>query len=201
MKKVVLVGLSCAGLAFAMSGCFVMRTLTFTHDTVKKDGGKTTALISVSAQSENDEYPFFYVISEAGAVPKTGRLDTKGKFSGPVKMKRDDALQTFAADDCQSSIAPKGPTVQERLIATKDPFTAHNAVKFMDAKVPIKMEGNEGDGLAIFMGSWLDDGDGVPEDPDTTDDDYSCQPPYITAIGGKSPPQPKNGSSLLDMLR
>ena len=62
----------------------------------------------------------------------------------------------------------------------------------MDAKVPIRAsEVGNADGLAIFAGSWTDDGDGVPEDEGSTDDFYDCQPPYFSAIrikGGAQPP-------------
>jgi hypothetical protein len=73
------------------------------------------------------------------------------------------------------------------------PFTVTHENRFMDAKVPIKAAtaAKGGDGVGLWMGSWLDDGDGVPEDPSSSDDDYVCQPPYISLFRIKGgPPAP-----------
>ena len=135
------------------------------------------------------------MISEGGStLANGGSFDTEGVFDGPVPLKKNDALIEFAGESCEGSIpiAKRGPSLEPSLVATEDPFVATNERKFMDAKVPIRAaEVGNIDGLAIFMGSWEDDGDGVPEDEDTTDDEYDCQPPYVSAIrikGGAAPP-------------
>ena len=78
-------------------------------------------------------------------------------------------------------------------MATEQPFDASNSRKIIEAKVPIKPNPNAigGVGYGLSMGTWFDDGDEVPEDPGSTDDEYECQPPYISTLlfkGGTSDP-------------
>jgi hypothetical protein len=65
---------------------------------------------------------------------------------------------------------------------------------WLHVKLPIKASKHSpgGDAFGIFMGTWTDDGDRVPEDPGTTDDQYDCQPPYTSfiLIHGGTPPGP-----------
>ena len=69
-------------------------------------------------------------------------------------------------------------------VATEQPFDANNSRKIIEAKVPIKPNPNVLGGVAygLTMGTWFDDGDEVPEDPGSTDDEYECQPPYISTL-------------------
>jgi hypothetical protein len=48
--------------------------------------------------------------------------------------------------------------------------------KFVDAKLKVKRTSDDQSGFAgvIISGEWLDDGDGVPEDPGATDDEIDC---------------------------
>lgn len=193
-KLVILAGLGL--LAASLSGCFFMRTLSYTKDKVDA-GKKTTALISVLAGTgTSDEYPFFFMASEGGSkLVKGGKLDTKSVYDGPVSLKPNAALIPFAEDNCNGIPKAKGPgTTTESLVATNAPFVAPNENKLMDAKVPIKASKHSpgGDAYALYMATWTDDGDGVPEDPGTTDDGYDCQPPYTSAIliHGGTPPGP-----------
>jgi hypothetical protein len=194
LRKLILAGLLCGLAAFTLSGCFVMRTLTYTKDKVDA-GDKTTALISVEGQTEGDEFPFFFLFSEGGSkVTNGGTLDTAGIADGPAALTRHDELIPAAEDTCPPPPSSKGPgTGAESIVATDSPFTVHNGNKLMDAKLPIKASTHSpgGDALGIYMGTWNDDGDGVVEDPGSSDDSYDCQPPYLSSIlirGGTPPP-------------
>jgi hypothetical protein len=195
VKKAVGAGILAVGLAFVLSGCFVMRTLTYTKDTVQA-GEKTTAKISVigtgsdmlAARGVGDEHPFFFLASQAGSVlTNGGTFDTKGRFDGPVALKKDNVLRDNATEACESTTpaaARRGPPpFIYTAVTTEDPFDATNERKFIDAKVPIRAaDANTVDAMAIFMGTWVDDGDGEPEPQEASDDEYGCQPPYVTGI-------------------
>jgi hypothetical protein len=194
LRKLILAGLLCGLLALSLSGCFAMRTLTYTKD--KVDAGKrTNALISVAGSTSGNEHPFFFLASEFGSkVVNGGRLDTGGVAGGPADLRRNNALIPFAQDNCPTEGIAKGPgAVTSSLVATEDPFTVTHENKFMNAKVPIKAAtaAKGGDAVGLWMGSWFDDGDGVPEDSSSSDDDYVCQPPYTSLFrikGGAPPP-------------
>jgi hypothetical protein len=84
-------------------------------------------------------------------------------------------------------IRAKGPFTGASAVATEDPFSVPNPRKFMTAKVPVKVtEIGEGAAFFLAMGTWWDNGNGVPEpsddDPETDTDEYACQPPYTTAL-------------------
>jgi hypothetical protein len=197
VKKFLLVA-ALGVLVFSMSGCFVMRTLTFNKNRVDP-GGVFKMQIGVAGQTESsNEYPFFLFLGEAGSLPTNGaKLDTKGKSGGPVAMKHtadSDALAVAAQDVCQFPTSGKGPfsITGDNVIVTKDPFESQKPG--MKANVPVRLQpaNNEGEGFAIWMGTWMDDGDGTPEDPAGPDDDYFCQPSYTSFILGKGAnPMPK----------
>jgi hypothetical protein len=191
--------------ALLFSGCFAMRTLKFTDDTVEA-GKKTPAKISVVGDpggirlrgGGGPEYPFFYFISEQGStLANGGKFDTKGVFDGPVDLKKNGDLAIAASEPCQGSLpfaaAKRGVPGPGNAVTTDNPFDAPNPKKFMNAKLPIKTaEFGPADGFGIFMGTWFDDGDGSPEDEGSSDDQYECQPPYTSflKIKGGAPPPP-----------
>jgi hypothetical protein len=192
-KFIVLAGLGVL-LAASLSGCFAMRTLQYTKDKVDA-GKKTTALIEAVGQTNGDEYPFFFFESEGGSVLSNGgKFDTKGVYSGPVALRKSDALAPFASDCGSTFKGKRGVPTGKNVVVTDDPFNAHNENKFMHVKLPIKASKHSpgGDAFGISMGTWTDDGDGVPEDPGTTDDEYDCQPLYTSfiLIHGGTPPGP-----------
>jgi hypothetical protein len=191
MRKLGLVVVAALVGSIVFSGCFVMRTLTFTKDTVDA-GEKTTALISVAGDTADmmrgvgQEHPFFFLASEGGSsLANGGTFDTKGVFDGPVPLKKNNALAAAASDSCQATlpVGKRGTIDAQTAVTTENPFVATNERKFMDAKVPIRAsEQGRGDAFGIFMGTWTDDGDGDPEDEGSTDDAYDCQPPYLSLI-------------------
>lgn len=180
------------GVSLLFSGCFVMRTLVYTDDTVDA-GKKTTAIITVMGDSD-DDYPFFFFSAESDSrLANGGKFDSEGVVGNPVALKLDPFLATAASEDCFNTIAarkqgPPDPTA----VVTQNPFQISNGRKIITARVPIKASAfGNGDGFGIFMGTWSDDGDGTPEAPDSSDDEYDCQPPYLSTIrikGGGPPP-------------
>lgn len=193
-------------LSTLLSGCFIMRTLTYTEDKVEP-GEKSTAKVtvngetgemmksvatfddSVQAKGDDDEFPFFFLEANDDATKLTngGKFDTGGVFAGPKALKVNATLVEVAAEECSLLIAKakQGPPEPARsAVATEQPFDASNSRKIIEAKVPIKSNPNAvgGVGYGLSMGTWFDDGDGNPEDPDTTDDEYECQPPYISTL-------------------
>ena len=180
--------------ALLFSGCFAMRTLTFKDDTVEA-GKKTIAKISVLGDTTQDmlkggsgpEYPFFFFIAEGGStLANGGKFDTTGVFDGPGALRKNGERATVASDSCQGTLpfsAKRGVAGPGNAVVTDDPFVATNERKFMKSTLPIKAsEVGNGDAFGIFMGTWFDDGDGVPEDEATTDDSYECQPPYTSFL-------------------
>jgi len=192
VKKAIAAGTLAVGLAVVLSGCFVMRTLTYKDDTFKA-GEKGIAKITVAGDTTDvmrgpppAEYPFFLLVTEGGStLANGGKFDTEGVFDGPVPLVKDATIAEFAADPCEETVpvARRGILDDQTAVVTEDPFVASNPRKFMDVKLQIRAtETGNADGLGIFMGSWVDDGDGVPEDEDATDDRYACQPPYASVI-------------------
>jgi hypothetical protein len=210
MKKGLLVVVGALGASLLFSGCFVMRTMTFTDDKVQA-GKKTTAKISVAGNTEevekmlggggSSERPFFMMISAEGSkIAKGGKFDTKGVFDGPVRLVKNAGLLGIAEEACATATpvsatsSKRGITETVSAVTTRNPFVATNERKFMDVRLPILATKTfNADGFGIFMGTWADDGDGVAEDPEVSDDSYDCQPPYISLlkIKGASPPPPK----------
>ena len=211
LKKALLVAVPAAIASMLFSGCFLMRTLTYTDDKVEP-GDKTTAKVSVNGDTgamknvfkfgdavqakggSDGEIPFFLMEAEDDATKLTngGKFDTGGKFAGPKDLKTNPALAALAADDCSFALAAgkQGPPPPSTTaVATEQPFDANNAQKIIEAKIPIKPNPNVLGGVAfgLTMGTWFDDGDEVPEDPGSTDDEYECQPPYISTVVFKGP--------------
>src|SRR4051812_21339801 len=175
-----------------------MRTMTLKKDRVAP-GGVFTLQMTVGGDTQGpNEYPFFFFGGEAGSLPtNNGKLDTKGVGQGPVAMKhtdQSDALSQWAQDECSVPLA-KGPGSVDgnNIVVTKDPFQSHKSA--LKAKLPVRLQPDNEDGEAFFvwMGTWMDDGDGVAEDPGGNEDDYFCQPPYTSLILAKGAhlPDPK----------
>lgn len=217
LKKALLAGIAALIASLLFGGCFLMRTLTYTKDKVDP-GQKSTAKISVLGSTgvmkdsfkfgdlasspakggSDDEIPFFLMLTEGSDTKLTngGKFDTKGAFSGPKDLKVNGALLDAAGEDCATTVPFKqqGPTPTEdaSVVATKKPFDAHNERKLISVKLPIKTDPTASGGVlyGLFMGTWFDDGDQIPEDPDSTDDEYQCQPPYMSTLSLTGPINP-----------
>jgi hypothetical protein len=201
LKKVMLAA-ALGVLVFSLSGCFFMRTLTYNKDKVKPGGVYTAKITLGHDQNSPDEYPFFFVITEDNSKPTDkGEFDSKSVFSGPVALTHTDQSQNisqYGTQGCQIAGGPKrgpGGISGRNIVTTNSPFdSSGNAAKYILAKVPIRMlkDAPGGDAVLIWMGTWMDDGDGVAEDPGGSDDDYTCQPAYTSYIVEKGgPPAPK----------
>jgi hypothetical protein len=208
MKKGLAVAVGALATSLLFSGCFMMRTLTYTKDKVDA-GEKTTARVTLHGSTggvmtarlrelglrggDQPERPFFLLRPEGYVkLAKGGVLDTKGVFDGPVKLNRDSALAAIADQECGNAFLARGvdgpgPTA----VRTAQTFDAPNGRKIINAKLALKVpaagEGTAGAAHLLTVGSWYDDGDGVPEDPGGTDDSYQCSPPYTSTVIIKGP--------------
>jgi hypothetical protein len=199
MKKGLAVGVGVLAASVLFSGCFFMRSLSYTKDKIAP-GERTTARVSLHGDTAKDpETPFFLLFAEGGMkLAKGGKFDTTGAFSGPVRLVRDNALSGAAQDSCGNIVARK---LRSRrglglmtAVRTREPFAATNGRKIIQAKLPMRATGDAFNavGMVLAAGGWIDDGDGVPEDPEGSDDLFQCGPPYTTSllIKGGTPPPP-----------
>jgi hypothetical protein len=107
LKKALLAGIAGAIISLLFSGCFVMRTLTYTDDKVEP-GEKSTAKVTINGETgqmmktvatfddsvrakrgDDNEFPFFYLEAQDENTKLTngGKFDTGGVFAGPKALK------------------------------------------------------------------------------------------------------------------
>ena len=77
--------------------------------------------------------------------------------------------------------------------------------KFVEAQLPVKVGRKApGGGFvgAFYSGAWLDDGDGIPEDPATSDDAYECTGFTLTSfrVRGKVDLSPVRAERLRSLV-
>lgn len=164
--------------AVALSGCFIVREASWTIDNVKP--GKQTAL-KIGLMSEPGGDPVYVLVGLPHEKSKRIKLgnalwdSTKRLGKRPKKMVRDDAAgEAFMmAEHCPG--VPFIPLENGPFWRTKAP--QKGTTKFVEVKLPVKV-GKKAPGGGLFgtaiVGVWEDDGDGVPEDPNVTDDEYTC---------------------------
>ncbi len=202
MRKALFVVVGALVASMLFSGCFVMRTLVYTKDKIEP-GEKTKAKVTLNgdttamvARGVSTERPFFLYLVEGDLKLQGGVFDKTGVFDGPVDLVKNEELVTQLEVQCEGFIAAarQGPITPLTALTTEDPFEATAERKIIEATLDLKAppDAESGAALAIFGGSWHDDGDDVPEDEDTTDDSYDCQPPYISTLfikgaGGPAP--------------
>jgi len=193
--------------ALLVSGCYSLREFNWSDDKVKP-GNSTTGKMSLTPSDDVTDRHFFIFVSviteEFSAKFPSAKWDTTQVFGNPKKMVKDPALETAALDygGCQSVFAVPRRGIDIEEIA----FVTNNAVrddtgKFVEAKLKSKLTDDaEGGPFGVVQtGAWLDDGDGVPEDPDVSDDEINCYGAVTTnyASKGQAPAAPR----LVDSLR
>ncbi|MDQ2675411.1 MAG: hypothetical protein M3Y34_01260 [Actinomycetota bacterium] len=181
--------------AQVFSGCYFLRELSWSVDKAKP-GEKTVATVGLQptggpsmrllrGPGSGDSYFFLGAAGELteGIEFKRPIFDSKDVTGQKEKLIADPELYDLAFEDgpCGSLItAPirRGggfpvPGVAYRTEGTVSSDTR----KFVEAKQKVKVDnGAPGGGFfgLMFSGEWIDDGDGIPEDPETTDDEISC---------------------------
>jgi hypothetical protein len=172
------------GVSVLFSGCLVMRTLVYTDDVVDA-GTKSTALITVQGELAANERPVVFFFREDAETRLTngGKFDTTQVFGGPADLRLDTAVAAALEESCGNTVPTKAPDPDPMAVTTEEPFAMTNSNKIVDVKLPVKVSTvGKATAFAIFMASWTDDGDDVPEDADTSDDEYACQPPYVSTL-------------------
>jgi hypothetical protein len=191
LKLLVAAGLA-LGLAASMSGCFLMRTLSFTKDAVQV-GHRTTVVLS-SAPASGKDTPFYLFdtdsAAKAGQLSKGlpsplkltgGKFDTQGIFPGtPVKLTKDQDLMAVVAanSECQQDFMG-GVSDQAVAFRTRHPVNADAKHKNVTTHLSVKaLQGAHGvEAFVLGDGTWSDDGDGIPEDSEVF-----CQNRMFTTV-------------------
>lgn len=209
MKRKLSVAIGALVAAQLLSGCYILREISWNKDKVN-DGDKTTATIGlqptggsfgrVAARGNGTEGRFFlFAINEnsEGVDLRRPTFDSGDVTNQKEKLTRDNALRDLAADGgCPIPIAfaRQGPFSGGKVWRTDDDVSSATN-KFVDAKLKAKVAQDAPDGGffgLIASGIWVDDGDGVPEDPDSTDDEIDCTGFTTTTfqVKGTEPPAP-----------
>jgi hypothetical protein len=180
-----------------MTGCFGIRGFSWS-ETRLKAGGSVVLNLTLAPQTrqshadnrpwvllgfpKNEEVPGDTYLS----VGKLRKFDTEGNFGAPKNLIKDQQLATYLSqtDDCQEGgLEPKTFTPQVTWVALR----THNNVDDQQkvariAKTRIRVKAAEGvgenvPGVAIFVGAWGDDDDGVVEQ-----DEILCTSGAFTSI-------------------
>jgi hypothetical protein len=188
--------------AQVFSGCYVLRELSWDKDRVKP-GETTTGTISLQggvnpARARGLTAPqghFFLAVAgenSAGLSFRRPTFDVKDQTGQKEKLTQDSQLFDLAFDiggGCTNFFTRRqqgGPPGQ--LWRTQDPVADAN--KIIQAKLKAKAaDSSPGGGLlaVVASGEWIDDGDGVPEDPASSDDEINCTGFSTTTLSVKAP--------------
>lgn len=168
-----LAGLLALLVVFAFSGCFVLRTLQWSKDTIRP-GRATTAKITLTPEPGNPLGRQFFILSsenELHLVLKRGRFDTKGELQDPVKMTQDAVLasEIVTNDECPDMVSPANPGEVTLIRTTPKIEEGTTARELIEARVKIKAipsAPSDVEAFALANGGWVDDGDNIPEDGD-----------------------------------
>jgi hypothetical protein len=175
MRKRLLVVVGALIASTLLSGCWAMREASWTKDKVDP-GEKTTLRVGLipASEKENDRFFLGFLVKASNVQFGPAKFDATGELGRPKKMIRDATLRDVISDDdlCGDQL-PGEPNLVFR---TQNNVT-DDTRKFIEATLRARTQrGADGGGAGgyVFTGAWLDDGDGVPEDPDLSDDELAC---------------------------
>jgi hypothetical protein len=191
-----------------LSGCFVLRELNWSTDKVKP-GNKTTATISFTPSGSSpaaltrgapSNTHFFLAVlgpTSDGVTFKRPKFDSDDVTNQKEKLTSDDemfdyALQNESCNSVLAVITRGGSGPPGELWRSQDPVNS-NTNEFVEAKLKAKVDDEApGGGFFgfVFSGYWDDDGDGVVEDPATSDDVIECAGQTSTSFLVKGPIEP-----------
>ncbi len=204
MGKKILAVVGALVAAQLLSGCFALQQFNWSDGKVKAGDNVTGDITLIGNGAPGDEKSYFWVyldraLIDDGTTIKKVRFDSKKTLAKkPVKMVEDPALAAaYEEVGCQFA-----PTLEGTLYRTKKRVSSATR-KLPHATFKLKTS-DESIGYIGFVttGDWLDDGDKVPEDPDTTDDEISCTgstTTFLPAVGG-GPVMPRSGTSVMDAI-
>jgi hypothetical protein len=197
MQKRVGVVVAALVAATALSGCWGLREAFWTKDKLQPRE-KTTLRVGLIPSGAGEPGRFFLglLLKNAGMSFGPAKFDATGELGRPKKMVRDSELAQALGDfgSCDGPFPlPGTPNI---LFRTRGNVSSDTR-KFVDATMRARAAGGRqggGAGGFVVTGNWVDDGDGVPEDPDTTDDVLECTGLSTTVVI-------KRGSKITRALR
>jgi hypothetical protein len=189
MNKRLLVVVGALIASTLLSGCWLMREASWTKDKVDP-GEKTTLRVGLFPANEKENDRFFLGFAFKGENVQFGpaKFDATGELGKPKKMIRDAALRDVIADDdlCGDQL-PGEPSFVFRTQNNVTDDTRKFIEATLRARTPRSADGG-GAGGFLVTGGWRDDGDGIPEDPDLSDDELACtgvsQSAFVIKGGG-----------------
>lgn len=173
--------------ALALSGCFLPRELDWTRDQVKPGKATTMKLSLMSEPGDRSVVGRFFMAfpheKTKGIRLEKPRWDTTRVLGKrPKPMVRDAALATVLRE---AGVCDDYPDEKVRVWRTRAPQRGAGR-KFVEVSQRAKV-GKRAPGGGLFgmvlTGVWIDDGDGVPEDPSLGEDSYECSFPLTTSFG------------------
>lgn len=201
MKKKLLVCVGALVAAQLLSGCYVLRELSWDKDKVPA-GEKSTATLGLQGTGStvmarggsSDEGRFFLVVtgeSSGDLTFKRPTFDSKDQTGQKEKLVEDQDLLNLAFDQgsCASAVPFRQGGPPGLLWRTEG--DAEETSKIIEAKLKAKAatDAEEGGfGGLILSGYWIDDGDDVVEDPASSDDDIGCVGVMTTTLLVKGAP-------------
>jgi hypothetical protein len=168
----------------SLTGCIAQQGFHWSNRA--PDAGDTTKgvfdLQGVPQGEPTDAYFFVGVSGKGSGVnPKPGKFDPGDKIGEKQNMVADAALAEAYQTECDSPIGAF------YMFRTQDPVkSSPNPRKLFGANLRLRTQ-QGGGGFAGFVqtGQWFDDGDGEPEDPGSSDDEYNCSGLSTTFVGTK----------------
>ena len=177
MKKKLVVGVGALVAAQIFSGCYFLREINWNPDLApKRESTKAT----ISLQSSDEAEPSYFFLGETGKGDgfafKRPVFDSKDLTGQKQKLIVDEEIGEFL-DACQTFSPPVArgagaPTIWR----TEDEVSDTDPEKFVELKLKAERASNVAGGYGglIITGQWIDDGDGVVEDPESTEDQFAC---------------------------
>jgi len=117
-----------------------------------------------------------------------GKFDTTSQFDGPTQLEKSDQLAArLVEEELNCAAAANAAAARAELrgmipepsstIVAADEMVFDNERKVIEAKAPVKVSSDTPksvQSIVLASGGWVDDGDGDPEDSESSDDSYSC---------------------------
>ena len=190
MRKRLGFAVGATALAFALSSCWALQNFNVLDYTLNP-GQSTTARFVLRDAAGDAVGTRVFVLVGIGAVGGNQNTDiavpkatwgTNSVFGGPQLMAVENNIITAIGTDCTGNglnfadIA----NVQWKAFATPNNKNDKNQFEkkvLIDAQIKAKAAAvDAGTNYSVWgvVGSWVDDGDGNPEDSGSTDDSYQC---------------------------
>lgn len=175
-----------------LSGCYLLRGLDWSTNKVGPgDTSKATIELQGTGDEVNGRYFVYALLLGDGAKPKGGEFDSTEKVYNKAKDLVEDANLASVASVRASCQPPTSPIRRRGALegyAFRTKGSVKETIKFIESTLKVRQSGSSTDtGLFgwVFTGEWEDDGDDLPEDPESTDDIIECTGISSTNLGSK----------------